>query len=970
MAEEVRVTQQGLEVTVTGDAEERVTQQGVEIAQVDATPIPFRVTQQGADIAALKDPPPFRVTQQGLDIAVLIGEECTPVDGRIITTPLNDETLRPQFLGHTMIVEVTEDPLSVDEDNATWTVQETGICTRATLVDALTWEFTLGDTDRKERDAKLFAGPDLLVGEPSHLLGGPVEGGFGEVPDLGRPIFRVSDVEADEFIVLRYVQGPLPLSFATWLESLFGPLIAQFYLNNIAQPFAQPTGDYSSFGRGFSFPQIVVQLYDPTTGDLVATGFGAIRMVAGQFTPLSKQILRRVRGGDDRGQGPGTSDKLFDVGLEFAIDWATNQPAADTRYHVAMYVAQATDLTPFHFDGHPVDIATAIYDALGIEYDPLSAEDTKALLGPSVRMLLRPTREETALEVLEKWLQGPAGFAYRIVEGVRIFYPTRYRDSTTPAVTLTIDSLRGEGTPYHLSDQNVVTRVVWEEEAFLFWDESLDIPLDDRPLDGLIARPSNHTQRQQDSNAADYLGEQVYRYPGMLLGPYPVEPGQESIYKQQIAEEIFFRWGRGGAELTFPLLPGFAPLVGEFVVNTLEYSPIPEAGQHLITVRPKDYPSRSPRQVLQVTKRSDSPAGPECVFQVVGPVADDVTDATGFLVTPTITIAAAAAKPRNVAAVTVTNWSTISATSGNRVEMQWNTGSVEPLSWNSAGSLMGGTAGIIGTPILPAGSHVWARARTWNLDGRFSAWSSVVDLDLDDLLPPEDFVGTRVGDTLAFVFTWTNGANGTPGEPIVMRFAKGLDQEFTEIGVFPAGTTRFEYAFEEANVSYRVEIFHRQVEPVLSESAHVEITVTTGTTLPELDPPTNPTATTNGLGSITMCVDIGDVDADSTVFQYAEEQSDGSFGAWITWAIEPHAGGRLCSILTVPQEQSVFNPDRNKYFQVQAFHRALGFTDSDPTSTFTVDPWQVELPLDLEQLYNYSGDPLANYSGVSLEGVA
>jgi hypothetical protein len=165
-----------------------------------------------------------------------------------------------------------------------------------------------------------------------------------------------------------------------------------------------------------------------------------------------------------------------------------------------------------------------------------------------------------------------------------------------------------------------------------------------------------------------------------------------------------------------------------------------------------------------------------------------------------------------------------------------------------------------------------------------------------------------------------------------------------------------------------VEIFHRQLLPVLSESAHVEITVTTGATIPQLDPPANPRVT-SGNGVVTLCVDVGDVDATHTVFQYAEELADGSFDSWITYAIQPHAGGEVCGTISLPQETSLFDPDRNRYYQVQAFHRATGFVDSDPTDALTVDPWQTELPLDLELLFNYSGDPLANYSGEQLEGV-
>jgi hypothetical protein len=962
MAEQLRVTQQGAEAVIVDEAEARVTQQGADVAVKDSTPAEDRITQQGAESVVLKEPSPLRITAQGLDIVLkplpdVPEEECIPVDARIITTPLNDETLRPQFLGHKMILEVTESPLSVNEDDAVWSIMESGYCTRSTLQDALTWEFAIGDTDRVEREAKLFAGPDLIVGQPSAIFGGPVVGGFGELQDRGTPLFRVSAVEAEDFITLEYVQGPTPLSELGLLS-----LSNSSYINQIALPFAEISDRYREFDRSHIYPNIVVEFYDPESGDLIASSFGAVREVVGQFTPISKRIPVRSRG---LLPSQRIDDRLID-GDEFTVDWGASQPSVGTRFLVYMYVTQATELTPFHLDGHPVDLAIQVYDPLGIPYDQESADNTKALLGPSLRILLRPTSSETALEVLENYLHGPAGFAYRVVEGVRHFYPTRYRDSATPSETLTLASLRGEGTPYDLSDQNIITRVIWEEVVFLLWENTEDTPLDSRPLDGLLPRERNTPFTQADSNAALNMGEQIYSYPGYIPEPFPVSLSLRNSFKQRVAEEIFFRWGRGGADVTLPCLRGFEALVGEFVVNELNYSPIPEAGQLLITVRPKDYPSRRPRQVLQVVKRSESPAGPDITFQVVGPVAADVEDATGFLVVPTITIAASVSAPNNVAVVTVTNWSAIVLVSGNRVEMQWATASSEPVQWNTAGSLFGGTAGAIGTPLLPAGSHVWARARTWNTDGRFSEWSTVVDIQLDALDPPTSFVGTRIEDTLAFVFTWVNGE---PTEPLVIRFAKSLDQEWTEIGSLPAGTTRFDYAFEEANTIYRVEIFHRQLLPVLSESPHVETQVTTGTTIPTLDAPLNPEATTGG-GNAMLCVDVGDLNADQTVFQYAAEQSDGTFGAWVTYAILSHSGTTVCGTVSVPQETSVFDPARNRFYQLQAYHTALGYVDSDPTDAITVDPWTLAGPSDSTpvSLISDNGDTLIIDSGDPLYG--
>jgi hypothetical protein len=925
-----RISQVAVEAFVKPYATVRVTHLEAS-AWVAGAPGLARVTHLDPSFAGTGEPGAVRVTH--LYVYVL-GEICSDTAGRIITTPLNDTTLRPQFIGHKVTVERTDDPYTVTEGNATWTVEASGYATRATLADALTWEFSVGDVDRVERDTELFAGPEVVAGEPSCLIGGPVTGGFGDLIDYGLPVYEVTSLEAGEFLTLKYKSGP------------YTP---KKFINALRRPFISSVSDYYAFQRPHVYPDLVVELYDPTTGALVTTGTGSIQGIAGQFTPISQRVFSLY----PQSQWGSSRAYIFTLLIgskdEFTIDWADSQPTVGTRYKVRMYASRATETTPFHFDGHPVDFATAIYDALGIVYDSSTAATTKAALGPDFRVLLRPTAPEKALDVLETWLYGPVGFAYRVVAGVREFYLTRQRSSATPATTITIDDLRGEGTPYEVSDRGALSRVVWEEQKFQFWeldakneDDVSSDTLAGLAIDGLESVNSTTVFTQDDANAPPHQGEQVYRYPGFLVEPLATVAGEDATFKAHTAAELFYRWGRGTVEVRFPMLPTFTAAIGEFLVNAVDYSPIPEANETPITVRPKDYPGRTPRQVLQLVKRSEGIEGPDCTFLVVGPVAADVETAKGTLTLPTLSIAAEASQPKNAARITVTNWGTVGALSTNRVDIQYNTGASSPSTWNMLTTLMPAmiATGSTATPVVVAGSKVWARARTWNLDGRFSSWSTPVSVTLTGLTPPSGLAGAVTGTTSEVTFTWTNGE---ATEPVVLRYQESGSAVWVEMATLAAGTTRAVYGFPDASTSYTVEVFHRQALPIVSESAADDVVVVTGGTAPVLTAPQSPAASSAN-GTVTLCVTVGDVRATRTVFAIAPEKADGTFTDWEVFASLAVGADRVCASTSVAYQTSPFVGTRARYYQVRASHEATGYTDSAATTAITTDPWAITTP--------------------------
>jgi hypothetical protein len=945
---DAKVTQVAVDVTVVGDGSAQVTQVAAEIL-VEPPPPDGQVTQVGVDVVATEALTEAQVTQTGLDVVVRPDIQCVDTTGRIITSPLHDATLRTQYLGHRAFVEVTEDGYGTAEAALTWDLVQDGFCTRATLEDALSWEFEIGDTDRIEQRAQLFAGAGLVVGQPSNLLGSPVTGGFDQVPDDGLPIFQVTAVGTDPFVTLQYKSGPLPVFLGTpgrfYAVGFFPNSQVEYnqdYLNGIARPFAVRSPDYLSYGRGYAYPQLVVELYNWFTGDLVTTLSGspitgALRGVQGAFTPLSRNTPIRPR--SFRQPRRVADDRLFGAGLEFAIDWETNQPSIGQYYAVRMYAAVATTKTPFHFAGHPVDIAASIYDALGIAYDATSVSDTRAALGDDHVVYLRPTSAEKALTVLEDWLQGPHGFAYRVVSGLREFYPTRFRDNTTPTQALTLASLRAPGTPFELPGQSVITRVVWEELSFGLWEDTTDEPVDQRPLDGLLAAASTQTYDQEDANAPSIGRDQVYRYPGYI--PDPVRPGPlvSTGFKQGVAEELFFRWGRGCAEVSFPCLPSVAARIGEYVVNDVDFSPIPETGPWPVTVRPKDYPDRTPRQILQVVKRTETPSGPDLRLLVVGPVSADLAGLT----TPTLSIAADAALPKNLAIVTVTNWGTIAVSSEVRVEVQYALGA-SPTGWTPIGALYPTGNGVTGTPLVDGGSHVWARARTVHSDGRIGAWSASVNVDLTDLTAPSGFSATPTGDTTADL-AWTNGEATLP---IAVDLKEDTATAWTRWVTLPPGTTSYSLVLPETSTTYDVRIFHEEYPPLRGTSAVVTDQVITGTTAATLASPYHAVITSGG-GTGQLCVRAGASFADF-VFEYRVTGAP-SFDP-LARVLGGPLGLDACASFVAPAFGTTYD--------VRVRHEQTGLTAS-AWVTVVVDPWADTVPSASDSIDFFSTtDPASN----------
>ena len=83
------------------------------------------------------------------------------------------------------------------------------------------------------------------------------------------------------------------------------------------------------------------------------------------------------------------------------------QPSVGDRYAILLYATQVSERSPFHMRGHPVTLATRVFDHLGIAYDATSAADTITTLGPDLLAEYRLTRTDKAAAFLERELAQP-----------------------------------------------------------------------------------------------------------------------------------------------------------------------------------------------------------------------------------------------------------------------------------------------------------------------------------------------------------------------------------------------------------------------------------------------------------------------------------------------------------------------------------------------------------------------------------
>ena len=348
---------------------------------------------------------------------------------RTITAQLADANARNQMLSNVCVGEYSR-------DGGAWTAFHTGYLNSITLVDALVYEFTVGDTNRREQDAELFKFLTPTFGRGSYLLGGPIPartptvyGGapqysFARVKDYG-PVrmHKVAATAGFGSIALEIVSGYVRPYYRKLLTGIGADEVET--INRLARGWAVPINPntYSSGGRfvASAFPGLVVLLKRVSDGVTFAT------------TPLAVPVPALTA----------DTDRLVigkNMGLYLKWPAPLLVPANGTQFDVSVYPNEISENAPLHWAGHPIDLVTLAWTQEGIAYNAASAASVRTALG-NLWVEYRWTSKQKLTDVVADAVFGPYGVGARLnANAEKVMFQTR---GTPPASTdtVTIDDL-------------------------------------------------------------------------------------------------------------------------------------------------------------------------------------------------------------------------------------------------------------------------------------------------------------------------------------------------------------------------------------------------------------------------------------------------------------------------------------------------------------------------------------------------
>lgn len=725
---------------------------------------------------------------------------------RYITNRLEDAQYRQQLLSRRAYVERSRN------GGATWEELLAGYITNITLGSAISYDFTIGDTRRVETTRRIFTwndtpGPSGISERdvfPSRgcLAGGPIIGGFGPLNDTGGDIWQVTGTIADNVIsnktqlALSALEAFLPPAYGRTRDRT---QIYNQYLR-VLQPYAQSY----------------------TQQNLLTTPFLAPFTLDWVTYPNIAVVVER-----DGDSWTGTLWRFYaGPTLYVLFDNATLLTPLPTsgQVRVRLVVREVSETAPLYVDDHPVNIVTDLYDTVGIQYDAASAAAMIQRLGPDLRYALRITEPPILADFLTQSVFGPFGFAVRNnPSGDLEFVATRQLSSDPPSSTIPTDSLRSQDPPIFDLDEGTIV------SSFKITYRVLSVatqPLTSNPPpppDGIVAATIPVVVENADQ-AVFATREVSYDLPGMVHLAGSWEPYMGALISS-IVRLGFDRYGRGAPAMEVYLIdgePGSEAYVGDEVY--LDVASYPNRGYRIgeSTVGPR---------IAQVVRRTETPNGPALKLIDSGLNAQPVSPV------PVITVAGSTGAPRTVARFTITNAAAINATNVLTLAVEFAVGGAAP-SGNGAmfARYAPGTipTAAVALPSVAAGSTVWVRARTEQVERRPSPWTAWVSVALAVFEPPDSI-------TLADETAESIGVSWVPADNLYwteLFLAPGTtapaDWAPYRVNTFLPGSTETVIRGLTAATDYRIGVAHR--DPATGERTAV-ISGTTATTANVEDAP-------------------------------------------------------------------------------------------------------------------------------------
>ena len=678
-----------------------------------------------------------------------------------ITSIIADENARNQWLSNKCIA-----TYSTDLD-ATWRAYHTGFLNDMKLSTAKRFTFIVGDTDRKERKARLFKTITDTIYQVSNILGGPVESvdgvawsgtpvrSWGPLIDYGPCRFIVIANPSDltnptTRVTLSLVSGNLPPlylgqqgSFSIKLPGGLKWSIPAEYIDKVARPYFEwdTTGRYST-GSGQqsqpwgSFPQLEAKLR--RTSDSVVFKTFPIA----QATRKGSSYIT-FPGGDDFAVGD-YSALVANSNDWLIVDWDTatmgSQPSVGTTFDVWVRPKVVSKDNPLHLRGHPVDLHRLVNTDVGIPDDSTSADATKAALGDLFYELW--ITDEWEYAKFTEMLKGSAGYAIRYNEnGVQEFFPTRATQPASVDTVTTANALGDErGRPreiiFRVAEGSAIKGVDFKLKQFRLWSEKTDSE-SERPIDGIIADSLTiNGKRRDDAVQSDSII--VYDVPGMImLAGGAVIMNQPLALRQWIINAgnvIIDRAGWGWIEGEIKVLGSVLGKLGEYLDIELPHQVNAKIGQDPIT-------QRGGSRRVQICGETKLPMRRRIKVKDAGNLAQDPPEADQGgtpidpgLPVPELTLAPSDASPFTIATVTETNITELQDLNAD-TELQYLVQEATPDPTDEGaffGPLLSSTGlDTIDAPAIASGQTIWVRGRAVIQSlGQRGAWSDWISITL------------------------------------------------------------------------------------------------------------------------------------------------------------------------------------------------------------------------------------------------
>lgn len=799
----------------------------LEVTSVRGGTNPWIAAEPRGDGASF-DPNTGVVTSGSFTVRIV--DPITSGTDRLVSSILEDANSRQQ-LGHRRAF------IELREDGGAWQTLYSGRISRYKLASDIEWEITVSDWMKAEHEVTAFQPEpdetiaDFLTRYPKRgcLAGGPVMGGFRTIPDKGGWIMRVRNAPvtsnryrleavtcygpgawnpgANIYASPRNTGGPAPAAVIN--ETVRSLPRGQHEFATV--PFATVRDTY---GPGVQWPGLVVLISDGSRTDE-------------PWRPINP-FTAGIRYGADLAEYAWLDLISGKPGEDGIFVYRDGQSAltVDSLVTVRVLTILPTPSSPIYFNGHVVDWISSLWDEAGVPYDASAKTTVRNALGTPQGLALQITKAEPLGRLLEATGYGPFGIAARQgADGELEMFTTRKFPTSLPAVTIDEDDVvEGTTEAFALDTNEAITRFALEHTKI--YRHAIG-----NTVDGVILQPVRFERTFNDPGSIG-TGEVSYSIPGEIWTEETID-WQLDDWVAGAASEVFERYGRGPVRLRTTLLRGGAGdslQLGDTALFDLPQ--IPNANKRLLD-------AAVAARVMQITHLSITARGKEIEAVDFGP------NAAQHGTVPTLTIALSSDRPRNVAAVTITNAATLNGQSASlRLQMATTTGAAPAAEDYSDIAYFEAAAIPTGAYRLPAVTHdliVYVRARAEKLGARPSNWSSTANVNLDPLDPPTAVAAVAHGsDGTRAEITWTIGTDSTDALVEVWRsLAAEAFADAVLVATLPPGSNRYSAFDLAASTAYDFYIRHRD-EDTGDLSATAQDDVTTGATAATLTAPTHP----------------------------------------------------------------------------------------------------------------------------------